>query len=364
MSGKARTLLVCILFAVAVLICAAKVIGADSDDEIITSADNTAATSKIEQEELLEDIKEEAERVKREEARAWQEQARERRASALAKVEEANLPEDNTAKLTITDVRFTGNTLISTSEIIENMPMIWSSTGEPVGKTAPENLYDFRAINEAIVYPGEQVQVSARTIQGFTAYVLSLYRERNYAGIYVYVPKDTMVGANQLKENVLVVEVLESTVSGVSVRSYDVEQNLKEEGYLRHSFIEKWSPVRPGKVANEKEVSDFVNLLNENPDRFVSATVSQGAKPNTLAVDYDVFEVSPWHWFIQVDNSGTRDRQWTPRIGMINTNLLGMDDIFAIIYQAPWDSEFTEQWSLFGSYDFPIMGPKLRLNVY
>jgi hemolysin activation/secretion protein len=41
-----------------------------------------------------------------------------------------------------------------------------------------------------------------------------------------------------------------------------------------------------------------------------------------------------------------------------------MDDIFAIIYQAPWDSEFTEQWSLFGSYDFPIMGPKLRLNVY
>lgn len=363
MSSSTKSVLICVLFTFAILICAATVIGAD-DEAIITSADNTAAESKIEEEERLEDIKEEAERVKREEAQALREQARAKRAAALARVEEANLPEDNTAKLTVTDVQFTGNTLISTSEIIKNMPMIWSSTGEPISKTASENLYDFRTVNEAIVYPGQQVQVSARTIQGFTAYVLSLYQERNYAGIYVYVPKGAMVGTNQLRNNVLVIEILESQVSGVAVKSYDIQQNEKEEGYLHRSFIERWSPAKSGKVANEKEVSDFVNLLNENPDRFVSANFKEGEEPNTLAVDYDVYEVSPWHWFIQLDNSGTRDRQWTPRIGMINTNLLGMDDIFAIIYQAPWDSEFTEQWSLFGSYDVPLMGPKLRLQVY
>ncbi len=34
------------------------------------------------------------------------------------------------------------------------------------------------------------------------------------------------------------------------------------------------------------------------------------------------------------------------------------------IYQAPWESDIDERYSLYGTYDFPIMGPKLRLNLY
>jgi hemolysin activation/secretion protein len=34
------------------------------------------------------------------------------------------------------------------------------------------------------------------------------------------------------------------------------------------------------------------------------------------------------------------------------------------MYQAPWDSGITENYALFGSYDFPLLTPRLRLNFY
>jgi hemolysin activation/secretion protein len=148
------------------------------------------------------------------------------------------------------------------------------------------------------------------------------------------------------------------------VKSYDANRNIKEKSYLRRSAVEKWSPVSSGSVVNKKELNDFVNLLNLNPDLYVQPVVKKGAQPKTLDVDYDVYEANPWHWFIQLDNSGTPDREWTPRVGLINTDLLGYDDTLAVIYQAPWDKEIDEEYSLFGSYDIPLMGPKLRFQAY
>ncbi len=291
-------------------------------------------------------------------------QMKARHAVADATIASLNFPEDNTPVLTAREVQIKGNTLIDTAEILSKMPVIWSASGVTLTESEPGDLYDFRGLSKIIMEPGPARQVSARTIQGFTLYVLSVYQEYSYAGIYVYVPRSTMVGANQLQNDILVIEVLEAPVTEVTVRSYDPDQNMKEEGYLKRSYIEKWSPVQSGAVANQKELDDFVNLLNQNPDRYVSATVTRGAKPNSLAVEYDIYEATPWHWFIQIDNSGTQDRQWTPRIGVINTNLLGIDDTFSVIFQAPWESDFAENYALYGSYDLPIMGPKLRFNAY
>ena len=92
--------------------------------------------------------------------------------------------------------------------------------------------------------------------------------------------------------------------------------------------------------------------------------ISKGSEPNTLSLTYDIYEANPWHYFIQVDNSGTHDRQWTPRAGFINTNLLGYDDRFTVVYQAKPDSTIDENYSIFGSYDVPVVGQKLRLNIF
>jgi hemolysin activation/secretion protein len=90
--------------------------------------------------------------------------------------------------------------------------------------------------------------------------------------------------------------------------------------------IRKWSPVRVGQVANRKQLDYFVKLLNLNRDRYVSPADLKGSVPETLAYRYDVYETNPWHYFIQVDNSGTEERQWAPTFGLINTNLTGRDD--------------------------------------
>ncbi|MHC4160199.1 MAG: ShlB/FhaC/HecB family hemolysin secretion/activation protein [Planctomycetota bacterium] len=117
-------------------------------------------------------------------------------------------------------------------------------------------------------------------------------------------------------------------------------------------------------MANRRKLEDIVNLLNLNPDRYISPVISKGPDQKTLALNYNVYEANPWHYFVQVDNSGTDDRQWAPRIGLINTNLLGFDDRLTVFHQSRWDSEMDDEYSIYGSYDFPIMGPKLRLDLF
>ena len=65
-----------------------------------------------------------------------------------------------------------------------------------------------------------------------------------------------------------------------------------------------------------------------------------------------------------MDNSGTKDIQWRPRFGVINTNLLGYDDKLTAVYQTTPDSTWDDAYAIYGAYDFPIMGPQLRLNLF
>ena len=277
--------------------------------------------------------------------------------------EELNLPEDTTTRLVVRELRISGNTLISTEDLLEYMPAVYNASGQPQSQADSQYLYDLSTIQEIVLEPGQPREVSLRTIQGLTQYILSVYQENNYSGIYVYVPEGAIRDGVELVGGILPINILEAPVSEVKIKYYDAERNEVEKGYLRRSALESWSPIERDKVASQKQLDDLVNLLNLNPDRHVSAVVSRGSEPNTLAVQYDVYETDPWHFFIQADNSGTKERQWSPRIGMINTNVLGIDDRFTLIYQAALDS-IDENYSLFGSYDFPIMDPRLRLNVY
>ena len=287
-----------------------------------------------------------------------------RLATAKQQIAGVKLPGDATARLAVKEIRFSGNTLISTAELLAGMPIVFNASDKPIAKAGSENLYDFTPLFETILTPGTAHEVSIHTMLGLTQYVLSVYQQRNYGGIYVYVPTEALKGGAELKDGILPVDVIEAHVIAVGTRFYDVNQTAVEKGYLDANAVLGWSPVKRGDVVNRKRLDDYINLLNLNPDRYVSASVSRGAEPNTLAVNYGIYEASPWHYFIQVDNSGTKARQWNPRFGVINTNLLGRDDSFSAMYQAPLDSTIGDNYSLFGSYDIPLTGPELRLNIY
>ena len=154
--------------------------------------------------------------------------------------------------------------------------------------------------------PGEVREVSARTIAGLTQYILSVYQQKNYGGIYVYVPAEALKGGTGLADGILPVNIIEAHVSSVGVKYYDVNQAAVQKGRLDANAVLLWSPARQGKVLNKKQLDDFVNLLNLNPDRYVNAVVSKGGEANALAIDYGIYEANPWHWFAQVDNSGVK----------------------------------------------------------
>lgn len=280
-----------------------------------------------------------------------------------AEIEGLDLPEDTSSRLSVKRVRVSGNTLISTEELFEDMPLVYNASDGPLDQAESSELYDLRTIHEVIAQPPEPRRISARTIQGLTQYVLSAYQRRGYAGIYVYVPAEAVGEELKLKDGVLPVEVLEATITEVTVTARNLDREEVEEGYLNKSVFLEWSPVKVGQVANQKELDDFINLLNLNPDRYVSARVSQGAEPKSLRVGYDLYEANPWHWYAQVDNAGSKQRRWSPRFGLINTNLTGRDDRLTTVYQFPID-EPDQNYSMYGSYEFPIFSPRLRLNIF
>jgi hemolysin activation/secretion protein len=316
-----------------------------------------AAERKTDYDPKMEQMREDAQRAKR--------QAHEKAKAKLAEdISEIDLPEDTTKSISVKEIRISGNTLLTADELLADLPLIFNASLDTLKMADSRDLYDFRVVHDIILEPGQARQVSTRTIRALTQYLVSEYRKNNYSGIYVYVPSEAMIDGEKLIDDILPIKVIEASVSKVRVTQYDIEQNAVEKGYLSKDAVLDWSPIKEGEVGNQKKLDDFVNLLNLNPDRYVSAVVTQGDEPETLTVAYDIYETDPWHYFIQVDNSGTRDRQWTPRVGVVNTNVLGFDDKFMAIYQAPPESGIEDNYSLYGTYDFPVMGPKLRLNVY
>ena len=274
-----------------------------------------------------------------------------------------NLPDDTTPRFMISEIVFSGNILFSDEQLLTKIPDIFNASSG--GIVEPDFLYDLRPIKAIVADPNTH-EVSARTIQGFTQYILSIYQNKHYAGIYVYLPGEALEADGDLAQGILPIRILEAPVSNLTSMYYDVNNVPADPNsyHLRVTALEGWSPVQEGKVINRKKLDDYVNLLNLNPDRYVAAVVSKGTEPNSLAVNYNVYEAKPWHFFVQVDNSGSDDIQWRPKFGVINTNLLGYDDTFTAIYQAAPDSTWNEEYAIYGSYDFPILGPKLRLNLY
>ena len=280
-----------------------------------------------------------------------------------ASSDEITFPEDTTPRFSTRELKISGNTLISTEALLEKLPEAYIVSAKKDDDTDKE-IYDFRVVIDLIRDPGGDRQVSLKTIQGLTKYILSVYQDKGYAGIYVYVPADAVKEEYKLADEILPIQIIEGRIAQISVDRYDFDRNRREKGFLKDSAIESWSPVREGDVIQKEKLDNFVRLLNLNPDRYISPVISRSTEPNALNLSYDVYETDPWHWYIQVDNAGTRDRQWSPRVGLVNTNVLGIDDRFSVMYQAPWEKGIEDEYAVYGSYDFPVFTPRLRLNLY
>ncbi|HSV27504.1 MAG TPA: hypothetical protein VLH60_06380, partial [Sedimentisphaerales bacterium] len=269
------------------------------------------------------------------------------------------LPVDLTVRYLAQELVIQGNTRISTAELLAAAPNTYNVSGRPLASAPAEDLYDLTSILALAAEPGVQREITARTIVGFCRYVLSEYQRRGYSGVFVSMPADNIVGGIELRDGKVVIQVMEAEVSQVGVSVFNMDKVEKEEAYIDLEIFKQWSPVREGEMINEKELNEFVNQINLNPDKHVTAVISR-AEGDTLGVRYDLYERMPWRFYVQADSSGTGNRQWSPRVGIINTDVTGRMDRAALVYQARLD-DIDGNYSFFGSYEVPLWTPALKL---
>jgi hemolysin activation/secretion protein len=149
-------------------------------------------------------------------------------------ISKLNLPLDTSSLMTAKEVRISGNAVMSTEELLKDVPSVYNASDKPLLKADSESLFDFRVIQDLIAQPGPARRISARTIRGFVQYILSVYQDNDYAGIFVYVPTEVLED-NKLKDEVLVIKVIEATVASVTTNYYTPENEKSEKSYLDDS---------------------------------------------------------------------------------------------------------------------------------
>jgi hypothetical protein len=145
---------------------------------------------------------------------------------------------DTTPKYLVREVLISGNHLISTRDLLKDIPALYESKSKDPGVAS--QTYDFTVLREVIGPRHEARRVSSRTIKGFTEYLLAKYNNRGYGGIYVYVsakaiqaPDASATGVQRLEDDVLPIRIIEGRVESVEMRHYDAEGNAKAKGVLK-----------------------------------------------------------------------------------------------------------------------------------
>ncbi len=129
-----------------------------------------------------------------------------------------------------------------------------------------------------------------------------------------------------------------------------------------HARIRNQSPVQPGDLMNAKEVDDFLFRLNRHPGRRVDASVAPGAAEEEVVLDYLVSENKPWTIYGQISNTGTEQTsEWRERVGIVNNQLTGADDIFRFDFTT---SDLSSSIGANASYDFPIKSDEIRVKLF
>jgi hemolysin activation/secretion protein len=152
-----------------------------------------------------------------------------------------------------------------------------------------------------------------------------------------------------------------------AVRTIAVGDRIKGDWKIDnelHTSIREYSPLQPSGVAegdqsdllDRRKLEDYLFRLNRHAGRRVEAALSPDAEPGSIVLDYRVLESKPWYAYAQVANTGTRrSNPWQTRIGVVNNQLTGRDDVLAIEYL---NAGFDDVNGLITRYQAPFFRPK------
>ncbi len=111
---------------------------------------------------------------------------------------------------------------------------------------------------------------------------------------------------------------------------------------------------------NQQVINDYVDRLNRQPGRRVDVALSAADAPDQYTLDYLVNEMKPWYGYAQASNTGPINTpSWRERIGFVDNQLTGNDDIFNVDVV----SDLDHSTNVTGSYEFPLVPNSPRFGT-
>lgn len=145
------------------------------------------------------------------------------------------------------------------------------------------------------------------------------YRKRGYGAVQVYVPEQ------ELTTGIVRLQVTEAVIGKVEVTGgtyFDVD-NVRASVPL----------LKEGQSPNLRQLSENIQLANENPAKQLELTLGTGEKDGTVDAKLSVTEENPQKFTLSLDNTGTKTTGRL-RLGASyqHANMFNRDQVFTLAY--------------------------------
>ena len=150
------------------------------------------------------------------------------------------------------------------------------------------------------------------------------YRRLGYGTVQVYVPEQ------ELTSGVVRLSVSEGVVGKVTITGNKYFDDANVRASLPH--------LKEGTAPNMRELSENIQLSNENPAKQVEVTLGVAEEEDKVNVRIDVKEENPERFYLTLDNTGTK-ASGKNRIGVLyqNANVGNSDQVLTVAYTTALD---------------------------
>jgi hemolysin activation/secretion protein len=145
------------------------------------------------------------------------------------------------------------------------------------------------------------------------------YRAKGYGTVNVHVPEQEITGG------VVRLNVTEAVLGKVVISG---NQHF-DEANIRASLPN----LKEGTAPNLRQISENVQLINENPAKTVEVTLATSEQDDKVDAKVALTEQDPTRFYVTLDNTGTEETGMH-RLGFAyqNANLLGGDEMLTLAY--------------------------------
>ena len=168
------------------------------------------------------------------------------------------------------------------------------------------------------------------------------YRARGYSTVQVYVPEQ------ELGAGIVRIRVTEAALDRITV--------LDNFHFDNDNVLAGLPSLRTGQIPNLSQLSQNIQLSNENPAKQVEVLLGAGQQEGKVDAKVTVTEANPQRIFLTADNTGTAaSGKWRTGVAWQHANLFNRDHVMTMAYTTSPDSPAGVDVNLFSvGYRLPL----------